>query len=43
MTHFRFVIPMKLDDLKTGAGEYDVYSVTHDYNAREVGHTLNGK
>ena len=43
MRSFRFVIPIKLEDLLQSSGHLDVYSVQIEYNAREIPHKLNGE
>jgi hypothetical protein len=42
MRDFRFVIPIKLEDLTQSSGEFDVYFVQIEYTSREVVHKLNG-
>ncbi|CAG2104163.1 unnamed protein product [Medioppia subpectinata] len=41
MRFFRFLIPIKLEDLRDGLAERDVYSVQLEYNSREISTKLN--
>lgn len=43
MRSFRFVIPIKFEDLLQSSGHLDVYSVQIEYNAREIPHKLIGE
>ena len=42
MQSFRFVIPIKLEDLTQASGQFDVYSVRLTYNLRDIPTKLNG-
>ena len=42
MHSFRFLIPIKLEDLTGSGGQIDVYSVRLNYNIRDIPHKLNG-
>lgn len=42
MSDFRFVIPLKLGDLKNPTNRLDQYVVSLDYTPREISEKLNG-
>ena len=42
MRSFRFLIPIKLEDLTQSSGQFDVYSVRLEYTLRDIPPKLNG-